>query len=130
MMHTNRRWNVGTLKGSEELAEHISENGCTWTLCTGFRVGHFLWLNDATSEDGAGEYAVIDEHTGLQVESITASWCKPYSVLQYAEEFINGVYWKSKWAVKPYQPFKGEPLAELARRVDSTSSGHTCHRCM
>ena len=72
----------------------------SWTLCTAFRLGHLLFINDATSEDGAGEWAVVihepqegcecvaHEHdgcsncahgrcpvlSGVQIESITFGW--------------------------------------------------------
>jgi hypothetical protein len=49
--------------------------GRTWTLCSAFRVGSLTLFNDATSEDGAQEYAVFRE--GVQVESLTCSWMKP-----------------------------------------------------
>jgi hypothetical protein len=53
----------------------------TWCLCDGFKAEGVLILNDSTCEDGAQEYAVIipaqDRKTGTQIDSITASWCKP-----------------------------------------------------
>lgn len=80
MMHRNRRWVVNSVATMEELADMLTQR--TWTLCSGFCVeghGGYLFLNDATSEDGAGEYAVIrgtvGDSTWLQVESITFSWC-------------------------------------------------------
>ena len=55
----------------------------TWCLCSGFYIqGHenYLFLNDATCEDGAGEFAIIAGALGaerhVQVESITMSWCQ------------------------------------------------------
>jgi hypothetical protein len=62
-MHSSRRWGVGPVIDAQDLARKLTER--TWTLCTGFFVaGHeeYLFLNDATSEDSAGE-------------SITFSWC-------------------------------------------------------
>ena len=54
----------------------------TWTLCSGFYVvGHenYLFLNDSTCEDGAGEFSAIRGGVGaeqhVQIESITFSWC-------------------------------------------------------
>jgi hypothetical protein len=59
MMHRMRRWGVSPVATAEELAHMLSER--TWTLCSGFFVaGHedYLFVSDATSEDGAGEFAV------------------------------------------------------------------------
>ena len=79
MMHDRRRWGVGPAASAEELARKLT--GSTWCLCTGFYVvGHenYLFLNDATHEDGAGEYAAVrrlgPDHY-VQIESITFSWC-------------------------------------------------------
>src|SRR5450432_2355291 len=80
VMHSRRRFCVSPVATAEELARMLTER--TWTLCSGFYVhGHegYLFLNDSTCEDGAGEFSVI--HGGLgaerhvQVESITFSWC-------------------------------------------------------
>ena len=59
MMHAHRRFCVSPVQSFEELAWMLTER--TWTLCSGFYVqGHenYLFLNDATCEDGAGEFAV------------------------------------------------------------------------
>ncbi len=80
MMHRTRRFGVGAVSSPEELARKLTQS--TWTLCTGFYVeGHpeYLFLNDATSEDGAAEFGVIrgglDATERTQIESITFSWC-------------------------------------------------------
>ena len=80
MMHKNRVHCVGPVASAEELARMLTER--TWTLCSGFYVaGHenYLFLNDSTCEDGAGEFSVIRGGLGaeqhVQVESITFSWC-------------------------------------------------------
>ena len=59
-MHIRRRWCVSAVATAEELAEKLTQH--TWTLCTGFFVPthpRYLFLNDATHEDGAGEYGVV-----------------------------------------------------------------------
>src|SRR5689334_7103131 len=80
MMHRNRRFCVSAVPDPVELARMLTER--TWTLCSGFFIaGHedTLFLNDATCEDGAGEYGVIRGRIGsaqyVQVESVTFSWC-------------------------------------------------------
>jgi hypothetical protein len=85
MMHLTRKWHVGEethpATPAVKLTEHI------WTTCTGFRCNGYLWLNDATSENGAQEYAVVLESDGRQVESVSASWCTADRLL----EIIRGI---------------------------------------
>ena len=52
MMHRKRRWVISAVPTMEKLAEMLTQT--TWTLCSGFYVeGHpYLFLNDATHEDG------------------------------------------------------------------------------
>ncbi len=83
MIHEKRRFQVTTVETQEELIEQLTQH--SWTLCTGFRFNGFLWLNDAFSEDGAQEYAVILEEKMTQVESITASWCMPEKLKENEE---------------------------------------------
>ena len=75
MMHTSRRFRVQTVELQSELTTKLTDGG-TYCLCAGFRLANtrLLFLNDSFSEDGAQEYAVFDELTGAQIESITASW--------------------------------------------------------
>ena len=79
MFHKGRTWAIHRVDSAETLAEMLTER--TWTLCSGFVIeGHeeYLFLNDSTHEDGAGEYGVI--RGGLtadrrhQIESITLCW--------------------------------------------------------
>jgi hypothetical protein len=95
MMHSRRRFSVSQVSTAEELAHMLSER--TWTLCSGFYVaGHeeYLFLNDATHEDGAGEYGVIKGKVGpepvVQLESITFSWCTPAKALGYIRMALAG----------------------------------------
>jgi hypothetical protein len=97
MMHIVRRYCVSAVSSAEELARMLTKR--TWTLCTGFYVqGHaqYLFLNDSTHEDGAGEWAVI--HGGLadrlhrQIESVTMSWCSCQQGLTHIEAALSGVW--------------------------------------
>lgn len=85
-----RRWNVGNVATAEELAEKLSGDNHTWTLCTGFRHGGFLFLNDSFSEDGAAEWAVVRESDLRQVESITFGWCTEAEALRYIRGVLAG----------------------------------------
>lgn len=112
MMHEHRRWGLGPLPTAEELARKLT--GSTWCLCTGFYVvGHeqYLFLNDATHEDGAGEYACckkIGSDRFLQVESITFSWCDESQALAYIQKTLSGEYDQSDFATP--LTLKVEPL--------------------
>jgi hypothetical protein len=84
MMHERRTWSVTTIESAEELARKLTESN--WTLCTAFEHRGSLFLNDATSEDGAQEYAVVrrlDDGTFLQVDSVTFGWCSRDRAIGY-----------------------------------------------
>jgi len=114
MMHKNRIWQVKDLP-IESLATELQR--CTWCCCSGFRAGGMLWLNDATSPDGAQEYAVIRESDGAQVESVTVSWCKPEELQAYIDQYAA--------ELATMAPLLGRPLKE-----SSLSHGpHPCAHC-
>lgn len=77
MIHDKRVYNVSDEADLAVLAEKLTQR--SWTLCTAFRFEaegrKLLFLNDSFSEDGAAEFAVVDEPAGLQVESVTFGWC-------------------------------------------------------
>jgi hypothetical protein len=100
----------------------------TQTLCTGFKIGEYLFLNDATSEDGAHEYAVmkikqeIDQpQTTLKVilcdkiESATMDWMGYAAARRFIEKIIDGLY------VTPLR-------ADIKIYID-TSIHHSCRYC-
>ena len=94
-MHAHRRYSVSIIASAEELAHMLTER--TWTLCSGFSVyGHdrYLFLNDSTHEDGAGEWACIlggiDAERHVQIESITMSWCQFDQALSYIQDALAG----------------------------------------
>ena len=122
MMHVKRRWGVGPVATPEELARKLTEK--TWTLCTGFYVeGHpdCLFLNDATFEDGAGEYAVVkgglDAQEHVQIESITFSWCTLAEALDFVRQALAGEMDHSDFA-RPVQP-----------RLEPKDKHGRCHFC-
>jgi|ThiBio_1000_plan_1041568.scaffolds.fasta_scaffold01168_20 hypothetical protein len=91
MMHAQRIWSVTAIKSVEELARKLTES--TWTLCTAFEHHGYLFLNDATSEDGAQEYSVVKRlgrGTFLQVESITFGWCTFERALDHIRSVTDG----------------------------------------
>ncbi len=96
MMHRKKRWILSSIPTAEELARMLTES--TWILCSTFFVEgqpDYLFLNDSTHEDGAGEWAILRRlaHDRFQqIESITFSWgdespASPTSGRTYAGEF-------------------------------------------
>ncbi len=88
MMFKGRAHHIGDVATAEELAAKLTEH--TWTLCTGFRWGGFLLLNDSSSEDGAGEWGVVRESDKMQVESITFGWCDKARALELLRQLEAG----------------------------------------
>lgn len=88
MFHDRRLWADPTpLPDDVEEAVREIRRCSTWTLCTAWSWGGLVLLNDATSEDGAFELAVvvvdpepvrrvdtIEARAYAQVESLTAGW--------------------------------------------------------
>ena len=123
MMHTRRRWCVSAVATAEELAEKLTQH--TWTLCTGFFVPthpRYLFLNDATHEDGAGEYGVVAgglDGPHIQIESITFSWCSTAEALGHIRRTLAGDYDASSFA----------HALDLAGRLDQPRQHGPCRFC-
>lgn len=105
MMH-RRAYTVRRVESAEILAGLLTE--FTWCGCNGFEHAGFLFLNDATSPDGAQEYGVVsidddgrDADTGAgwvsgtQVESVTFSWCSEERALEIIEDIKEG-----RWGIR------------------------------
>lgn len=116
MMHQHRSHMVFDVASVEDLAEKLTQR--TWCGCSGFRlpveswdsplgpIVALLFLSDATSGDGAQEYAVILEpqNYGLtegrildlkdpgahQVESVTFSWMTEAAALETLRQYAKG----------------------------------------
>jgi len=91
VLHRHRKWQVAPENLSPKALARKLAGGGSWTPCTGFRCGKVLWLCDATGPDGAQEYAIVREEGLRQIESITASWCTPERLLEYAWRFHSGL---------------------------------------
>ena len=92
MFHRNRVWCVTPVGSAEELARKLTTT--TWTCCTAFELGGYLWLNDATSPDNGQEFSVVKKAgpngRPWQVESITVSWCDYAELLAYIQRTLRG----------------------------------------
>ena len=123
MMHSNRVWKVHEVESAEVLARQLSEQ--VWVLCNGCSVrGHpgYLFLNDATCEDGAAEYAVIKGGLGAehhrQIESITFSWCTYERALEHIQHTLRGEDDENDFAY------------DIELRLETPEQHGSCHRCM
>ena len=122
MMHKNRVWSLGPVPTPEDLARKLT--GSSWTLCTGFFVAgreDYVFLNDATHEDGAAEFACckkLGPDRFLQVESITFSWMDAKMALAYIQQTLAGEYYQSDFATP------------LTLNVEPLDKHGRCHLCM
>ena len=111
-MFHSRRWVVSTVATPEELAQKLVE--MTWCGCAAFRVERteYLFLNDATSADGAQEYAVVkglpEGPPWLQLESLTFSWCTAEQALGFIHKTLAGEYDHAEYAT-PVTPYLDTP---------------------
>ena len=78
MIHKLRNYNVKEYFDLDVLVKDLTER--SWCLCCGFRWRSLTLLNDAFSEDGAQEFAVLRD--GHEIESLTISWMKPDEVTE------------------------------------------------
>jgi hypothetical protein len=113
MMHKARCWALHEVASAEKLARMLVER--TWTLCSGFYVhghGDHVFLNDATSEDGAQEYAVARRSAEgwLQIESFTMSWSDEGRALLLIKEILAGEFDSVEYA------FAVQPRLEMPGR--------------
>lgn len=122
MMHKSRHWCMSPVTTAEDLARMLTEQ--TWTLCSGFHVlrhEEYVFLNDATHEDGAGEFACcrkLGQDQYLQVESITFSWCDEATALRFVRSTLAGEYDRSDFA------------HPLTLTVETPDQHGRCHLCM
>lgn len=116
MMHKQRVFSVVSVYHGEDISPASLASLLTrhsWTLCSGFRLGHLLFVNDATSEDGAQEFAVFDERLGKQVESLTCSWIQPDQLQAMILDLLAGAQGVESWGSMP--------------RLDHPAG--SCHHC-
>lgn len=104
MRHRTRAWNPHPVESAEVLAKKLTD--VTWTGCTAFELGDYLFLNDATCGDGAQEFAVVKrlpDGSFEQLESITFSWCTYEKALELIRQTLAGEFDQVDWrkAVTP-----------------------------
>ena len=92
MLHAKRRHRVVVVDDIGELARKLTTH--TWTLCTGFRHGGWLFLNDSFSEDGAQEYGVLRAEqssagTHDVCEAVTFGWMNTRDAELWLRQWVN-----------------------------------------
>ena len=113
-MHIRRVWNVR----EENLGEIVRKlKNHSWTLCTGFKWGGILILNDSTSEDALQEYAIVREADMVQLGSFTVSWMQGADLREQLEVMarIEG---------NPHPAYGAHPSLRIE------TSEHECELCM
>ena len=122
MMHESRNWQVSVFEGTaSEFAHELGR--ITWTPCQGFKFGNLLYLNDATSPDGAQEYAVIRLSDNRQIESLTVSWMSPDGLLKAVESLPTSDY-------RGWEPFGYERIVAGEKLADHLHyNDHACGHC-
>lgn len=120
MWHEGRRWQIKDVETADELADKLTE--MTWTLCSGFRFGGHLFLNDSLNEDGAQEYGIVREATGEQIETVTFSWLgsDDESAAAAARRIIRDLTGHAYPAIA---------MIDVAARVEP-ALGHRCRWCL
>ncbi len=100
MFHKQRHWCVASVESAGELAEKLTDQ--TWTLCTGFRLGEYVYLNDSLSENTAVEFGVVKEvepGRWIQIETVTFGWLNEERSLEVIQQIQKGER-DSVWAAK------------------------------
>jgi len=117
MFHRQRQWSIVPIDDAEVLAEKLTQ--FTWCGCNGFRLGDYLFVNDATSPDGAQEYGVLKPigEEFVQIESLTFSWM----TLNQAQDIIRRVL-AGEFDRERYDMLKAE-------RLESPEQHGRCHHC-
>lgn len=117
MLHRNRIWSVATLETAETLAEHLTQH--TWCCCNGFRLGEYLFVNDATCADGAQEYAALKPcgDNYVQIESLTFSWMNYERALEIIREVLAGHFDQERYGL----------VANA--RIQTPAQHGRCHHC-
>jgi hypothetical protein len=117
MLHSTRIWSVASAETAESLAHQLTQY--TWCGCNGFALGSYVFVNDATSGDGAQEYGVLRPDSGdyVQIESLTFSWMNEDRALAIIRRVLAG-----EFDAGAYSRIDG-------RRLQSPDEHGRCHLC-
>ncbi len=92
MLHSNRIWSIAEAESPEQLAYQLTR--LIFYRCNGFRLGEYVFVNDATGADSAQEYGVLKPDAGgyVQIESYTFSGSTPERALGFIRAVLAGEY--------------------------------------
>jgi len=105
MQHPNRVWAISP--ATQQLREHLPEapDGAaaaellaryltehTATLCTGFALGNYYFLNDSDSPFGVQSYGIVDNRTLDQIDSVDFSRLDVPTAWEYILNLLDGNY--------------------------------------
>ncbi len=116
-MHSRRPWSVTPAESAQWLAEQLTQY--TWCGCNAFSLGGYLFLNDATSGDGAQEFGVLirqGDHY-VQIESLTFSWMTTEKALDIIRRVLAGEFDNERYATVD------------ASRIQTPEEHGRCHLC-
>lgn len=92
--HKGRSWGAIRTHDLKQLALDLSSEGVTHTTCSAYLLGKYAIVNDATSEDGAGEWAVLMETQPggdyRQIESVTFGWMNAAEAYRCLDRILAG----------------------------------------
>lgn len=112
MMHNKRTFSVSNVETAEELADTLTRYSLC--LCSGYRLGGLLFLNDSYNEDSAVEMAVVDEARMVQIESVTFGWMDKAEAIEQIEEMLADT--------------ETLVIGRVKNKVENCD-GHTCRLC-
>lgn len=118
MLHSRRVWAIAPAQSAQWLAEQVTQY--TWCGCNGFELSGYLFVNDATSADGAQEYGVLRRYGEgyVQIESLTFSWMTIERALSIIRRVLAGEFDAERY---------GHVAASQIETVEE--HGH-CYLCM
>ena len=118
MLHNIRIWSIASAESPEWLAEQLTR--FTWCGCNGFRLGEYLFVNDATCADGAQEYAALkqDGDHFVQIESLTFSWMDYEKALNIIRNILAGEFDNERYG------------SVTASRLQMPEEHGRCYLCM
>lgn len=112
MIHAGRIYRLTPIAEAGDLVDKLVDR--SWTLCSAFALGKLIFANDAFSEDGAQEYAVIRD--GRQIESIAFSWVEDRDrTRDYVTSLLEGA--------------PGVDMGPVGLRIDHPEGSNSCPLC-
>lgn len=112
MIHQRRVFRLTPAASPSQLVDELVDR--SQTRCTAFSYGDLVFANDAFSEDGAQEYAVV--RGDRQIDSITFSWIENRAhTVAYIEKLLAGA--------------PGVDMGAVALRTNHPAASNSCPLC-